>query len=193
MTTTYESVNVTWPIACAFVPSPSPGNTFKNSRSSATPITISGVTSGRSIIVFTVPEPRPRQRCRPRASVTPSGTEITTVIAASSSVCWSALCRAGSWKTLPVDPVNQRNENPCHVVRERPALNANRIASPTGTIDQTMYSPVTRTRARGLPQGLRSQAIMLRPPSRPRRASSGGSRPSARATRARAGSSALRP
>ena len=70
--------------------------------------------------------------------MTPSGTAITTVIAASSSVCFSALCSAGSWKTLPVDPVNQRNEKPCQVVLERPALKANRIAIPTGRIDHAM-------------------------------------------------------
>ena len=42
ITTTYESVNVTWPIACALVPSPMPGKTCRNSSSSATPMTISG-------------------------------------------------------------------------------------------------------------------------------------------------------
>jgi hypothetical protein len=50
----------------------------------------------------------------------------------------SALCKAGSWKTLPFAPVNQRSEKPCHVVRERPLLKANRTATTTGTIDQTM-------------------------------------------------------
>ncbi len=35
-------------------------------------------------------------------------------------------------------PVNQRSENPCQVVRERPSLNANRTAIATGMIDQTM-------------------------------------------------------
>ena len=35
-------------------------------------------------------------------------------------------------------PVNQRIEKPCQLVRERPALNANRIAIATGTIDQKM-------------------------------------------------------
>ena len=50
----------------------------------------------------------------------------------------SAPCSAGSWNTLPVEPVNQRNENPCQVVRERPLLNANATASNTGTTDQMM-------------------------------------------------------
>ena len=100
-------------------------------------MTISGVTSGSSISELTVPEPRPRQRCSPSASATPSGVAMATQITASSSVCPSASRSAGSCRTLPVAPVNQRNENPCHVVRERPALKANAIASRTGTTDQS--------------------------------------------------------
>ena len=88
--------------------------------------------------MFTVPPPRPRQRWRPRARVTPSGTECPTQITARSSVCLSELWSAGSWRTLPVAPVNQRNEKPCQVVRERPLLNAKRIAIATGRIDQAM-------------------------------------------------------
>ena len=95
-------------------------------------MTISGVTSGSSISVLTVPLPRPRQRCSPSASATPSGVATATQITASSSVCSSASRSAGSLRTLPVSPVNQRNENPCQVVRERPALNAKAIASSTG-------------------------------------------------------------
>ena len=53
-------------------------------------------------------------------------------------MCLSAPCSAGSWNTLPVEPVNQRNEKPCHVVRERPLLNANTIAITTGSTDQRM-------------------------------------------------------
>ena len=90
-------------------------------------MTISGVTSGSSISVLTEPLPRPRQRCRPSASATPSGVATATQITASSSVCPSASRSAGSWSTLPVSPVNQRNENPCQVVRERPSLKANAI------------------------------------------------------------------
>ena len=76
MTTTYESVNVTCPIACAVEPSPIPGSTWRKSSSSATPITISGVTSGSSMTVLIVPPPGPRQRCSPSASATPSGVAI---------------------------------------------------------------------------------------------------------------------
>jgi hypothetical protein len=62
ITTTYDSVKVTCPMACASVPSPIPPKRRRNSSSSATPITISGVTSGSSISELTVPLPRPRQR-----------------------------------------------------------------------------------------------------------------------------------
>ena len=88
--------------------------------------------------VLTVPPPGPRQRWSPRARATPSGVATATQMTARTSVCFSAPWRAGSWSTLPVAPVNQRNENPCQVVRERPSLKANRIAIATGTIDQTM-------------------------------------------------------
>ena len=60
-------------------------------------------------------------------------------ITASTSVCLSADCRSGSWNTLRFGSVqNQRSEKPCQVVRERPSLNANRIAIATGTTDQRM-------------------------------------------------------
>ena len=85
-----------------------------------------------------MPLPRPRQRWRPSASATPSGVATATQITASSSVCPSASRSAGSWSTLPFSPVNQRKENPCQVVRERPLLNANAIAISTGSTAQRM-------------------------------------------------------
>ena len=101
-------------------------------------MTISGVTSGSSISVLTAPLPRPRQRWSPSASATPRGTAIATHTTARKSVCLSADCNAGSCRTLPVgSPVNQRIESPWSVVRERPSLNANRIAIPTGMSVQT--------------------------------------------------------
>ena len=126
-------------MAWAVVPRPISLKTCRNSSSSATPITISGVTSGSSMSTLTVPLPRPRQRCRPIASVTPSGVAMATQITASTSVCLSADCRAGSCSTLRFGSLqNQRSEKPCQLVRERPSLNANRIAITTGTTDQTM-------------------------------------------------------
>ncbi len=41
-------------------------------------MTISGVTSGSSMSTLTVPLPRPRQRCSPSASDTPSGVATRT-------------------------------------------------------------------------------------------------------------------
>ncbi len=53
-------------------------------------------------------------------------------------MCPSASRSEGSWSTLPVSPVNQRNENPCQVVRERPSLKANAMAISTGSSAQRM-------------------------------------------------------
>ena len=142
ITTTYESVNVIWPIACAAVPRPIAVNgrkSWRNSRSRDTPITISGVTSGSSIMMLTVPEPRPRQRCRPIASVTPSGVATSTEMIASIEGVLERRLQVGVVQhRVALSPVNQRSENPCQVVRDRPALNANRIATATGRIDQAM-------------------------------------------------------
>ena len=57
ITTTYETANVTCPIAWAVVPSPQPLKICRKSSRSATPMTSSGVTSGSSISVFTGPPP----------------------------------------------------------------------------------------------------------------------------------------
>jgi hypothetical protein len=57
--------------------------TWLKTRRSDTPITISGVTSGKSMMKLAVPEPRPRQRARPRASKTPIGTAMRTSAIAS--------------------------------------------------------------------------------------------------------------
>ena len=127
------------PIACAVVPRPIWLKICRKSSSSATPITISGVTSGSSMSTLTVPLPRPRQRCSPSASVTPSGVAIATEMTASTSVCLSADSRAGSLKTLRFGSLQiQRSEKPSQAVRERPLLNAKRIAMMTGTTDQKM-------------------------------------------------------
>ena len=138
ISTTQESENVTWPITCAGVPSPMKPNADVNSRNRPTANTSSGVTSGSSIRMFETPAPRPRQRCRPIASATPSGVAISIASPASSSECSSAAASVGSLRTLSVGSVqNQRSEKPCADVRERPSLNANRIANTTGSSDQT--------------------------------------------------------
>ncbi len=54
-------------------------------------------------------------------------------------MCLSADWSASSWNTLSVWSVqNQRSEKPSQAVRERPSLNAKRIAMITGTTDQMM-------------------------------------------------------
>ena len=139
ITTTNDSENVTWPIACAVVPSPMNLKAVVNSRKSPTAKTSSGVTSGSSVSTFAVPEPRPRQRCSPSASATPSGVAISIASAASSRLCTSAWLSVGSCSTLRFGScVNHRIDQPWNELRERPALNAKRIASSTGTIDQAM-------------------------------------------------------
>ena len=133
-------------------------------------MTSSGVTSGSSMSVLTEPLPHPRQRWRPSASATPSGTVTRTQMSARISVCSRALVYSGLCATLPVgSPVNQRIEKPCQVVRERPSLKAKSTAMATGMIDQMMYAPVRSGRKRGWPQGLRSQLIRGSPPGAARR------------------------
>jgi hypothetical protein len=67
----------------------------------------------------------------------PSGVAISIASPASTSECCSAAHTVGSLRTDSVGSVqNQRSENPCEEVRERPSLNANRIASSTGSSDQ---------------------------------------------------------
>ena len=121
--TTYESVNVTWPIACAVVPRPSPGRSSGRAAAARRP---SRARASRAAAASRVdrarapPAPalqaereRDPERCRDETQSTPR-----------KSVCLKAPCSAGSWNTLPVAPVNQRSEKPCQVVRERPLLNA---------------------------------------------------------------------
>ncbi len=114
-------------------------NADVKSRNRPTAKTSSGVTSGSSISTFETPEPRPRQRCRPIASAVPSGVAISIASPASTSECSqrrrtaSGRCARSSVGSVQ----NQRSDKPCDDVRERPSLNAKRIASSTGSSDQT--------------------------------------------------------
>ena len=64
---------------------------------------------------------------------------MTITSAARTRLCLSAACSVGSWTTLRVGSFqNQRSDQPCSDVRERPELKAKRIASSTGTSDQGM-------------------------------------------------------
>ena len=74
----------------------------------------------------------------PSANATPSGTVITVASTPSTRVWISAVCRLASCHTDRIgSPQYQRNEKPCQVVRDRPALNENRTAISTGSSDQT--------------------------------------------------------
>jgi len=101
-------------------------------------MTISGVTRGMSETKREVDATRPRQRVRPMASATPSGTEMATAIAASLKLWKRASLSAGSCQTeLSRSSQYQRKDQPCDVDRDRPSLNEKRMAIRIGTIDQT--------------------------------------------------------
>jgi hypothetical protein len=83
-------------------------------------------------------ETLPRQRCRPIASITPSGTQTSVVSTPSRSVWIRAVCRVSSCQTeRSGSPTYQRSEKPCQLVRERPSLKENAAAISTGSSDQT--------------------------------------------------------
>src|SRR5258705_8442068 len=98
-------------------------------------MTISGVASGSSIRLFAARLDRRRQRVRPSAIATPSGVATSVVRSASHRVLDRARRRLGSPTTEPESPTYHRNEKPCQVLRERPALKENWIATSTGTSD----------------------------------------------------------
>ena len=139
ITTTKEIEKVTWPRIWATVPVLMNVKMWLKTRRSDTPMTISGVTNGKSMMKLEVPEPRPRQRARPRASKTPIGTAMRTSAIASLKVCTRACERVGSCQTESTgSPQYQRVEKPSQTVRERVALKENSTAIATGTIDHTM-------------------------------------------------------
>ena len=73
-------------------------------------------------------------------------------------LCGIAPRNAGSWNRESFGSCHhQRSENPCHVLRDRPALKEKMIAMITGRIDQAMYAHVNVARNTGLRHGLRSQ------------------------------------
>src|SRR5438046_9558123 len=97
----------------------------------------SGITNDSSIWKLNVVEMRPRQRSMPIANATPNGTAMIVVSAASRRVWKRAVWRFGSCQTDSTGSLKyQRSENPCHVLRDRPALKENSTAIATGRIDQ---------------------------------------------------------
>ena len=113
---------------------------FEKIRNIEAPITISGVTSGKSIRKFAAPEPRPRHRASPMARPTPSAVAIGIVSNASLMLCMSA---GSSVSSKPSEASFQIASyhcklNPWKVLRERPSLNENWTAIKTGAIVQMM-------------------------------------------------------
>ena len=98
ITVTYEIENVVWAIISVVSDGCSP--TPLNSISDATPVTISGVISGISMMTLAAAPSRDRARTRPKASSTPMTTEPTIATAAtrrlvsSDSVSSASLKRA---------------------------------------------------------------------------------------------------
>ena len=80
-------------------PSGVPIYTWVNTRNSATPKTISGVTMGTSISPLAPLDNLPRQRCRPMAIATPIGVAMSMHSTASFRVFPSAMCSASSCHT----------------------------------------------------------------------------------------------
>src|SRR6266540_6241456 len=129
-------------------------NTCVKIRRSETPMTISGVTSGKSMRKFEGREPQPVQRARPMARSTPIGVAMRTSAPASLRLWIAAWRSVGSCQTESTgSPQYQRAENPAHSVRDRVALKENWTAIRTGTSDQRTYDHVTSTRKRGRAQG----------------------------------------
>ena len=71
-------------------------------------MTISGVTSGSSISVLTVPLPRPAPALQPERERDAERRGDRDADHAEQQRVLERRCSAGSWSTLPVSPVNQR-------------------------------------------------------------------------------------
>ena len=138
MITGYDIWKVMSPRRWAQVPSGTTScSRFVKSRKSETPRIISGTTNESSITKFAERAGRPCQRSMPIAKAVPSGTATSTVTNESLKVCIIAARRLGSWKSESKgSPFHHRSENPCHVLRDRPALNEKITAIATGTSDQ---------------------------------------------------------
>ena len=98
---------------------------------------ISGTTNENSMMKLAPAAGRPRQRSIPIANAVPSGTARMTVRMDRRTVWVIAVRSVGSCQSESNGSwYHQRIENPCHVLRERPALNEKITAMITGTIDQ---------------------------------------------------------
>ena len=125
-------------MTCAVVPSPMKPNADVNSRNRPTANTSSGVTSGSSISTFGRPGAAAAPALQPERQRRPERRRRSASRAAASS---SLLERRAQRRVVEHAQrrvlQNQRSDQPCADVRERPSLNANRIASSTGTSDHS--------------------------------------------------------
>ena len=122
----------------AEVPSCSGVTIWLTRNSSATASNVSGMTKDSSITKFAPSGSRPCHRSMPRAKATPSGTVIAVARTPSTRVWTSAVCSVSSCHTDRMgSPQYQRNEKPCHKVRDRPALKEKSTAMITGSRDHT--------------------------------------------------------
>ena len=97
---------------------------------------ISGITNEKSMKKLAVAAGLPRHRSIPMANAVPSGTAISIVSSARRRVWNIAVRSAGSFQTeSKASWYHHRNEKPCQVLRDLPALNEKMIAITTGRID----------------------------------------------------------
>src|SRR5258706_10512555 len=124
-------------------PRGTPVYTWVNTKNRATPMTISGVTSGKSISAFDALESRPLQRCRPMAMATPIGVVISMLRTASFTEFFSGCTKVSSCHTDFAGSVKyHRHDGDWNAERLLPELKEMRIATSTGTNDHTTYSHV---------------------------------------------------
>ena len=95
--------------------------------SDATPVTISGVISGISMIALARPPSRERARTSPKASSAPIATEPTIATAATTMLVCSDLVRSASFQNASY----QRSDQPSNTVSDFLLLKEN---STTATI-----------------------------------------------------------
>src|SRR3954462_4254973 len=132
ITRTDETVDATWPRSIAGRPSGMNWYRLTNTRSSAEPTTISGVTNGTRAMPLATLLLRERQRVSPIASMTPRGVATSTVADPRIRLFFKDRSKLGS---SPIDPSAQQYhcvENPCQTLRDRPLLNENCTAIRTG-------------------------------------------------------------
>src|SRR6185437_169682 len=127
-------------MTCAVVPSSTGTATVVMTNSRETASRTSGSTNDSSIRKLAPAGSLPRQRSMPIANSAPRGTVINVAITPSLMVCSNAVCSAALCQTdSELSPQYQRNENPCHVVLERPSLNEYATAMITGSSDHAKY------------------------------------------------------